>query len=170
VLTFDEFLAIPPCTTGKHSTIDDTPTPAPPPAPSDDTQPTPPPPKPISSHAVNSALSAQPALAAPTPTRSPAPPPESESDDPSFEIAPNATCKRRGCNATYNPLIPRNEEECVYHPGQALFHEGSKGWTCCKRRVLEFDEFMKIEGCKKKTRHLFIGKGKVGEEKLEAVR
>lgn len=22
-----------------------------------------------------------------------------------------------------------------------IFHEGSKGYTCCKRRVLEFDEY-----------------------------
>jgi len=59
----------------------------------------------------------------------------------------------------------------VDHPGVALFPEGSKGWTCCKRRVLEFDEFMKIEGCKTKKRHLFVGKGKPnGEEKLETVR
>jgi len=65
----------------------------------------------------------------------------------------------------------RDDEECIYHPGQALFHEGSKGWTCCKRRVLEFDEFMKIAGCKKKKRHLFVGKGKAaGEAKLETVR
>lgn len=28
---------------------------------------------------------------------------------------------------------------------------------CCKRRVLEFDEFLKIEGCKK-GRHLFVPK------------
>ena len=54
----------------------------------------------------------------------------------------------------------REDEQCVHHPGQALFHEGSKGWTCCKRRVLEFDEFMKIEGCKTKKRHLFVGKKK----------
>src|SRR5271170_4127142 len=32
-LTFDEFLAIPPCTTGKHSTVDDTPSSAPQPEP-----------------------------------------------------------------------------------------------------------------------------------------
>jgi CHORD len=170
-LTFDEFLTIPPCTTGKHSTVDDTPTPAPPPAPPEDTLPTPPPPKPISSTRVNDSLRAQAAVAAPSPARSPAPPPESESDDPALEIAPDATCRRRGCNASYDTSIDRNDEECVYHPGHALFHEGSKGWTCCKRRVLEFDEFMKIEGCKKKKRHLFIGKGKpVGEEKLETVR
>jgi len=58
-----------------------------------------------------------------------------------------------------------------------IFHEGSKGYTCCKRRVLEFDEFMKIEGCKTKDRHLFIGSGgknkpgnASGEEVLETVR
>lgn len=30
---------------------------------------------------------------------------------------------------------------------------------CCKRRVLEFDEFLKIEGCKV-GRHLFVPKQK----------
>ena len=65
---------------------------------------------------------------------------------------------------------------CVFHPGAPIFHEGSKGYTCCKRRVLEFDEFMRIEGCTTKDRHLFIGSGKKkgsnasGEETLETVR
>ncbi|KKY23867.1 putative cord and cs domain protein [Phaeomoniella chlamydospora] len=82
-----------------------------------------------------------------------------------------ATCKRKGCNATYDGKVPREDEECVHHPGAAVFHEGSKGWSCCKRRVLEFEEFMKIEGCTKKKRHLFLGKGKpTGEEKVETVR
>jgi hypothetical protein len=37
---------------------------------------------------------------------------------------------------------------------------------------MEFDQFMKIEGCKTKDRHLFVGSGKKkeGEEKLETVR
>jgi len=41
---------------------------------------------------------------------------------------------------------------------------------------LEFDEFMRIEGCTTKDRHLFIGSGKKkgsnasGEEMLETVR
>lgn len=42
---------------------------------------------------------------------------------------------------------------------QAIFHEGSKGYLCCKRRVLEFDEFMKIPGCKE-GKHLFVGSKK----------
>lgn len=66
----------------------------------------------------------------------------------------------------------RDGENCVYHPGKALFHEGSKGWTCCKRRVLEFDEFMKIQGCKTKDKHLFVGSKKEAgkEEAVSAVR
>jgi hypothetical protein len=52
-----------------------------------------------------------------------------------------------------------------------VFHEGSKGWSCCKRRVLEFDQFLKIPGCTEKTRHMFVGKAKPpGEEKVESVR
>lgn len=110
------------------------------------------------------------AVAPPDPVPTP-PPPESEDDDPSLEVKEGATCRRRGCNETYNAGSSRDEEECVFHPGQAIFHEGSKGWSCCKRRVLEFDEFMKIEGCKQKKRHLFVGKGKKeGEEKVETVR
>lgn len=36
---------------------------------------------------------------------------------------------------------------------------------------MEFDEFLKIVGCKTKKRHLFVGKGnKGGEEKVEDVR
>jgi hypothetical protein len=54
----------------------------------------------------------------------------------------------------------RDEEKCVYHPGVPIFHEGSKGYSCCKRRVLEFDQFMKLEGCQTKERHLFVGSGK----------
>ena len=105
----------------------------------------------------------------------PLPPPESESDDPSLPTPSNATCRRRGCNAVStasNTSTGRDNEECVFHPGQAHFHEGSKGWTCCKRRVLEFDEFMKIEGCKRKKRHLFVGSGKKAgtEETLSEVR
>ncbi|KAF4218703.1 hypothetical protein CNMCM8980_003661 [Aspergillus fumigatiaffinis] len=168
VLTFEEFLTIPPCTTGKHSTVDDTPA------------------EPEKESNASSVLEQQLAAAtlAPAPPRhavSPAIAPPSnaatpvvedtEDDDPSLEIPANATCRRRGCNKGYDPSISRDAEKCVYHPGQPIFHEGSKGWSCCKRRVLEFDEFMKIQGCKEKTRHLFVGKGKpAGEEKVETVR
>ena len=177
VLTFDEFLNIPPCTTGKHSTVNDTPEPELAKSPNTSEQRLPPQksisvmhgtPTPASGSRV--AQAPQPAVAGISP-----PPPESESDDPSLPTPSNATCRRRGCNAVStasNTSTSRDNEVCVFHPGQAHFHEGSKGWTCCKRRVLEFDEFMKIEGCKRKKRHLFIGSGKKAgtEELLSEVR
>lgn len=112
----------------------------------------------------------------PTP---PPPPPESEDDDPSIEIPDGRVCRRRACGVAYKKGSSREGEKCVYHPGAPIFHEGSKGYSCCKRRVLEFDQFMKIEGCKTKDRHLFVGSGKKeaanatgseGEELLETVR
>ncbi|KAF2092984.1 diploid state maintenance protein chpA [Rhizodiscina lignyota] len=163
VLTFDEFLTIPPCTTGKHSTVDDTPAPEPAPTIEAGNLPAP---------------VAVPRLPIPQTTQdrsasaSPAPPPESESDDPSLSIQPGQTCRRKGCNETFDPNGNRDDETCTHHPGIPIFHEGSKGYTCCKRRVLEFDEFMRIEGCKTKKRHLFVGSGKKAkaEEKLTSVR
>ena len=109
------------------------------------------------------------------PTPSPAGDAElSDSDDPSEPIPPDVICKRRGCNiSSANAVRPsRKGERCIYHAGQPIFHEGTKGWTCCKKRVLEFDEFLNMEGCKEKSGHLFIGKKKVsaGEEKVLDVR
>ncbi len=171
VLTFDEFLSIPPCTTGKHSTTDVPPQ-------IEKTQ---------SSEVpdVQAAPETAPApsrapIAAPQTVPTPPPPaPESENDDPSLDIPDGKTCRRRTCGAQYKAGQSREGEKCVYHPGVPIFHEGSKGYTCCKRRVLEFDEFMRIEGCETKDRHLFIGSGKKkgeakenekGEEILETVR
>ncbi|KAJ5135732.1 uncharacterized protein N7515_005010 [Penicillium bovifimosum] len=161
VLTFEEFLSIPPCTTGKHSTVDDTPAPEPskaeaPPAPAEEKK------------SERQPISASPAIATAAPPAKPVAE-EPESDDPDAEIPANATCRRKSCGKTYTGS--RDEEKCVHHPGQPVFHEGSKGWSCCKRRVLEFDEFLKIPGCTEKTKHLFVGKAKApGEEKVDSVR
>lgn len=159
VLTFDEFLEIQPCTTGIHSTVDETPAP---PKPTDTPAPSI---KPNASKSDAETALPPPAARVPTPAASATPtaaaPPESDSDDPSASIPAKVTCKRRGCGATSgdeSSKASRDDEKCVYHPGQALFHEGSKGWTCCKKRVLEFDEFMQISGCKTRTRHCFVGK------------
>lgn len=164
VLTFEEFLEIPPCTTGKHSTVDDTPAPEP----SKATE------APPAAVPVETNLPERPAIStAAAPPTAPTKPPveEPDSDDPELEIPANATCRRRGCGATYTGSTARDEEKCVHHPGQPIFHEGSKGWSCCKRRVLEFDEFLKIPGCSEKTRHMFVGKAKpAGEAKVESVR
>jgi len=171
VLTFDEFMQISPCTTGKHSTVDDTPVTA---APITQEE-VPQAPKPVAETDTSSRVPQPVPQAA---HEAPPPEPESSSDDISIPVAPGTTCRRRGCGiqATADTASSRDGESCIYHPGVALFHEGSKGWTCCKRRVLEFDEFLKITGCQKKDRHLFVGSGKkggkegAGEKKLTTVR
>jgi hypothetical protein len=170
-------MTITPCTEGKHTTVDDTPAPTEQ-KPSDadveakiqaqaakqkeDAENLPPP------------VSRQPVAAQsarPTATSTPAPP-EDESDAEDAAVPDNATCKRKGCGSVYKSGQNRSEEQCIHHPGQALFHEGSKGWTCCKRRVLEFDEFMRIAGCTTKSKHCFVGKKKdeQTEEALSEVR
>ncbi|KAI1364613.1 Pyruvate/Phosphoenolpyruvate kinase-like domain-containing protein [Xylaria arbuscula] len=182
VLTFDEFLEISPCTEGKHSTTD-----FPPKIEKKeltaDVNPTTQSLAEKLAQAV-STPSRAPLAPQPTPT-APPPPPESDDDDPNLEIPDAKSCRRKGCNATYKKGQQRSDnEKCLHHPGAPIFHEGSKGYSCCKRRVLEFDQFMKIEGCKTSPRHLFIGSGqdnskkkqqgagicKDGEELLETVR
>ncbi|KAL4809497.1 chord-domain-containing protein [Aspergillus unguis] len=172
VLTFEEFMDIPPCTTGKHSAVDDTPAPEKKAAPAEPPAATAAAAAPVAAPVPIKKESGTHSPAIPPPSNAASPAPEEpESDDPSLAIPENATCRRRGCGATYKPDVSRDEEKCVYHPGQPVFHEGSKGWSCCKRRVLEFDAFLKIEGCTEKKKHLFVGKGKpAGEEKVETVR
>jgi hypothetical protein len=105
----------------------------------------------------------------PLPTVSGTPPPpkvdkQLEQDPESATIPAGAKCKRLGCSATF-PGGPRNiaTEKCVFHPGAPIFHEGSKGYSCCRRRVLEFEEFLKINGCSK-NKHLYVGEPKSEEE------
>jgi len=50
-----------------------------------------------------------------------------------------------------------------------LFREGSKGYLCCKPKVLEFEEFLKIPGCKT-GRHVFVKKAKPSDPAEELVR
>ncbi|PSR94065.1 hypothetical protein PHLCEN_2v4493 [Hermanssonia centrifuga] len=102
-----------------------------------------------------------PSLVAAAPAE-PAPPVQEEDDDLSAVVPPGTTCRHKGCGKVFisdeTSRVGDGEEAiCTYHPKAPIFHEGSKGYLCCKRRVLEFDEFLKIEGCKK-GRHVFVPK------------
>jgi len=85
-----------------------------------------------------------------------------EVDDISVQVDVDTPCQRRGCNVKFvsneeNRLGDGEGTVCTYHAAPPLFREGSKGYLCCKRRVLEFDEFLKIKGCKT-GKHLFVPK------------
>eukprot|EP01132_Coremiostelium_polycephalum_P001292 gene1292-1633_t len=70
-----------------------------------------------------------------------------EHDPEDAVIQEGAPCCRSGCKSTYVNEDSR-KEPCVYHPGEPVFHEGSKGWACCKPKAAIFEEFLKIKGCK----------------------
>lgn len=167
VLDFDEFMSIPGCTIGKHDEA-----PAKPPSP---------PPKPAQNPASLSVTTsndgtevyaAAPSAPEPLGTTSvfstpPAPVHVEEEDDLGAQVKPGTKCRHNGCSVLFvSDEVNRKEggeaSECTYHPLPPIFREGSKGYLCCKRRVLEFDEFLKIEGCKK-GRHVFVAKAKPQE-------
>ncbi|RMZ88409.1 hypothetical protein DV736_g4371, partial [Chaetothyriales sp. CBS 134916] len=177
VLTFDEFLAIPPCTTGEHSAVDDTPKEEksqvneqdlPKVRPVNASVPVTTPIASSDRASVGSLASAMKTAGLGTPrSMTPTTPQlEEDSDEDGVEVKAGTTCKRRKCGKNFDPKFARSDEKCVYHPGQPIFHEGSKGWTCCKRRVLEFEEFMKIQGCKERLGHCYVGKKKKTDKRV----
>lgn len=97
--------------------------------------------------------------AAATPA-APRPPPEEPRDPEHLRtVTKGSSCRRPGCGFTAESDIQDRDpskEECRYHRGTPIFYEGSKGYTCCKRRVLDFDDFLQIEPCTRAEHgHLF---------------
>ncbi|KIK06594.1 hypothetical protein K443DRAFT_674256 [Laccaria amethystina LaAM-08-1] len=97
-----------------------------------------------------------------------------EEDDLTIQVSVGTHCRRKGCGTTFvsdeiNRIGDEDGAVCIYHPAPPIFREGSKGYLCCKRRVLEFDEFLKIKGCKK-GRHLFSPPPELKTEELVTCR
>ncbi|KDR81478.1 hypothetical protein GALMADRAFT_239443 [Galerina marginata CBS 339.88] len=83
-----------------------------------------------------------------------------ELEDLNRPVEVGTACRRKGCQTTFvSDEVNRHGDGegtvCRYHPLPPLFREGSKGYLCCKRKVLEFEEFLKIEGCQI-GRHCFV--------------
>jgi len=153
VTEFDEFMAIPGCTAGLHTSV---------------AQAMPAPKKSANELAgaamaasASSVPSVPPAAAAPAKPSSAAPaapsaPAEPEDDPVGTVVAAGTACKRGGCtHKKQDDESDTGAEACRYHKGVPIFHEGSKGWSCCSRKVLEFSEFLKIQGCKT-GRHRYL--------------
>ncbi|KAF9989458.1 hypothetical protein BGZ75_006303 [Mortierella antarctica] len=177
VISFDQFLAIPGCSTGRHTDapreefppqsaadekVEVSSAPAPAPAPASVSK---------DGKEVYGSAPAPAPVAATKPAETPAAAPEpivEEEDDLSMPVAVGKTCMRRGCGQTYvsEEESRNNKVVCQYHPGSPVFHEGSKGWSCCPRKVLEFDEFLKLKGCRTTNQHLFVGPKKEKVEEL----
>jgi disease resistance protein len=84
------------------------------------------------------------------------------------KMDPNAlqTCKRTGCGMKFRESENKNEC-CRYHKGKPIFHERSKGWSCCasgKKAVYDFDEFLKIPPCAVGRHSAVVEEEEEGEE------
>ncbi|PCH38141.1 chord-domain-containing protein [Wolfiporia cocos MD-104 SS10] len=159
VLDFDEFMKIPGCTQGVHT--DEKPvTGVPKRSPNTNMQMT-------GSQSVTETYSSVPSgsqVSTPTAPKVPLPSVEvvEEEEDLSAPVPPGTKCRHNGCQTVFESDAENRVGDgpgtvCTYHPKAPIFHEGSKGYLCCKRRVLEFDEFLKIQGCKT-GRHVFVPK------------
>ena len=51
-----------------------------------------------------------------------------------------------GCSAQFDDKH-NPPGACVYHPGQPLFHDGAKVWSCCQKRSHDFSLFLTLPGC-----------------------
>lgn len=58
-----------------------------------------------------------------------------------------ARCQNKGCQKDF--VVSENTStSCVYHAGQAIFHDAAKFWSCCaNKKCYDFDEFMLVPGC-----------------------
>uniref|UniRef100_A0A1I8AT20 Cysteine and histidine-rich domain-containing protein 1 n=1 Tax=Steinernema glaseri TaxID=37863 RepID=A0A1I8AT20_9BILA len=65
-----------------------------------------------------------------------------------------APCRNNSCNETYNGP-DSSKTNCVHHPGVAIFHEGMKYWSCCKKKTSDFGNFLDQQGCTTGD-HVFI--------------
>jgi hypothetical protein len=58
-----------------------------------------------------------------------------------------AKCRNKGCQATFL-VAENNASACVFHAGQAVFHDTLKFWSCCPgKKCYEFEDFMRVPGC-----------------------
>ncbi|CAM9422460.1 unnamed protein product [Phaeothamnion confervicola] len=55
-------------------------------------------------------------------------------------------CRNYGCNKRYAEA-ENSREACLHHTAPPLFHDTKKGWSCCEKRVYDWDEFQAIPGC-----------------------
>ncbi|PIO77202.1 CS domain protein [Teladorsagia circumcincta] len=66
----------------------------------------------------------------------------------SNELRIGAPCRNNACDKSYSG--PESDATpCIHHPGQAIFHEGMKYWSCCEKKTSNFNAFLAQGGCQR---------------------
>ncbi|KAK5917912.1 hypothetical protein CgunFtcFv8_002722 [Champsocephalus gunnari] len=71
---------------------------------------------------------------------------EEKKEEDNDEVKIGTPCKNAGCTKSFDGPAS-DSEECSYHSGFPIFHEGMKYWSCCKRKTSDFNTFLSQEGC-----------------------
>ena len=57
-------------------------------------------------------------------------------------------CRNYGCNSHFVEA-ENGPEACQFHTKPPIFHDTKKGWSCCPKRVYDWDEFQLLVGCER---------------------
>ncbi|KAJ7582645.1 HSP20-like chaperone [Mycena floridula] len=174
VLDFDEFMKLPGCMQTERHTIEALQV-EPPPATASS------PSSPDVKLSISESVAGQEVFTCEAPQQNtvpsiPAPAPApiiEEEDDLTQPVPAGKTCRRKGCGTSFvsdevSRLGDGEATICKYHSAPVRPTFFWDGYLCCKRRVLEFDEFLKIEGCKT-GRHVFVPKP-TGDDSVTVIR
>jgi cysteine/histidine-rich domain-containing protein 1 len=55
-------------------------------------------------------------------------------------------CYNKGCGQKFSSSS-NSDDSCCHHPGEPVFHDAYKGWSCCNKKCTDFTEFLNIKGC-----------------------
>ncbi|CDS43427.1 cysteine and histidine rich domain containing protein [Echinococcus multilocularis] len=59
---------------------------------------------------------------------------------------PSLRCYNKGCGKEFSP-DDNGSNACQYHPGEPIFHDAKKKWSCCNKYSTDFGEFLSMKGC-----------------------
>jgi len=78
-------------------------------------------------------------------------------------------CVRKNCKNTYDPAA--TQEKCTFCPGEPVFHEGYKYWSCCdSRKTIDFDAFLAYTGCSTEAECKYFKDVEAGVEEKKTCR
>ena len=63
-------------------------------------------------------------------------------------VTPNGNykCIHKGCLKEFKEA-ENTDESCKFHPGEPIFHDLKKFWSCCRVETWDWDEFTKLPTC-----------------------
>lgn len=78
-------------------------------------------------------------------------------------------CNRAGCSMEYSGSHS-DAQICIYHPGNPIFHEGMKYWSCCERKTSDFTSFLNQVGCEKEEKCEWVHPSVAADKAKQAAR